>query len=85
MNIGVFNQDLKDGTFKVMTTADLHCPCCGRLLKIPTDMLVQRIADKIEEHYRENMQRVYAENKRLREIIEFGNQIELIKRVSKNL
>jgi len=69
--------------FRPLAVVEIHSPCCGTRMKIPADTLISHVSNAIEEHYRKHNELLSCENKRLRDIIEFGNQIDLIRRVTK--
>lgn len=71
--------------FKKLVTVELNCPCCGRKIRLPSEMIVDRIADKIEEHYRAESEYLHKENQKLRDIIQFGQEVQLICDVAKRL
>lgn len=81
MNVQVFNGVAPD--FKPLATFDFHCPKCGGQYRMPADYLVQRVADKVEEYYRERCEQLQAENLRLMEIIQLGNMTQMIKTLAK--
>lgn len=76
MNVEVFTGVGPD--FQLLTTVEFHCPCCGRKVRVPTEMMLNRVADKQNEY-------LVAENKKLREIIELGQQVQPIKRMADKL
>ena len=80
MNIQVYTGIAPD--FKPLVTFDFHCCKCGQHMRMPADSFIQRIASEIEEYYQKENQRLHIENRRLREILEFGNQAALIKNMA---
>lgn len=83
MKVEVFTGVAPD--FKPLTVVEFHCPTCGKRMRLPAEMLIDRVADKIEEYYREINKHLQAENKRLREIIETGGLIHTIKEVAQRI
>lgn len=71
--------------FERLATVEFNCCHCGMKLRMPAQHLLDNIADKVEEYYREQNKHLIAENKRLTEILETGGYIHLIKRVAERL
>lgn len=76
MKIEVFTGGAPE--FKPLAVVEMHCPACGKLMRTPAEMLVDRVADKIKEYYRERIMYLEKENAKLKDILQFGNQIRLI-------
>lgn len=83
MNIEVFTGVAPD--FKQIHTVDFCCPHCSRRILLPVEMILPRVADRVEEYYRKQNEHLVNENKRLRDIIEFGELVQTIKDVAKRL
>lgn len=78
MDIEVFT-GVAGNEFKPLAVVSFHCPCCGRQVRMPAEMLIRDIADRVEEYYRGQYKHMAAQIRRLEEVIEHGNMINVIR------